>query len=174
MCNKLKIGLTRCRLFDFQNCVTFVGEYAENFEEKELQKAMKMLFVRYPVITAQIELNDVSEAFLQLEKYEPKITFLESDVNEFVSNKKNNAVNFNERLFEFYVINKKILVIFSHTIVSDAKSLLLLAKELLSYYNKETVLIEPKPVKLFGSEAEIPLEAESFVADRVTEVLNNS
>ncbi len=174
MDNNLKIGLSRCRLFDFQNCVSFVGEYCEEFNEKELQKAMKMLSVRYPVITTQIELNEKAEAFLQLEKYTPEAVFFEGDLKAFVSANKAEGIDYNGQLFKFFVVNGKTLVIFSHTIVSDAKSLLFLAKELLAYYNKETVSVEPKSIKLFSTEAELPLEAESFVADRVTEVLNNS
>lgn len=172
--NNLKIGLSRCRLFDFQNCVSFVGEYCEEFDEKELQKAMKMLSVRYPVITAQIELNEKAEAFLQLEKYTPEAVFFEGDLKELVNTNKAEGIDYNGQLFKFFVVNKNTLVIFSHTIISDVKSLLILAKELLAYYNKETVLVEPKSIKVFSTEAELPLEAESFVADRVTEVLNNS
>ena len=174
MDNDLKIGLSRCRLFDFQNCVSFVGEYCKEFNEKEMQKAMRMLSVRYPVITAQIEVNEEAEAFLQLEKYTPEAMFFEGDVTAFVRANKAEGIDYRGQLFKFFVVNKNTLVIFSHTIISDAKSLLILAKELLAYYNKETVLVEPKSIKLFSTEAELPLEAESFVADRVTEVLNNS
>ena len=168
-----KIGLSRCRLFDFQNCVSFVGEYSEEFSEKELSKAIKMLGVKKPIITSQIELAENAEAFLQLERVEPGIHFIEADVSAFVDEYKSNGLNFTEKLFEFFVLNKNTLVIFSHTVVSDAKSLLILAKELLSYYNKESVSVEPDEIKLFSTDAEIPSEAESFVADRVTEVLNN-
>ncbi len=169
-----KIGLSRCRLFDFQNVVTFVGEYKENFNEKELQKALNMLSVKQPLITAQIELKENSEAFVHPERVEPKIIFTKADVNEFVNKRKTVGVNFWENLFQFYVLNENTIVVFSHTVVSDAKSLLIIVKQLLSYYNKETVLIEPEKVKLFKDETEIPLEAESFVADKVTEVLNNN
>lgn len=169
-----KIGLSRCRLFDFQNVVTFVGEYKETFNEKELQKSLKMLSVKQPLITAQIELQENSEALVHLERIEPKIVFTKSDVNEFVNKRKSEGIDFWNELFQFYVLNENTLVVFSHTVVSDAKSLLVLVKQLLSYYNKETVSVEPEKVKLFKDETEIPLEAESFVADKVTEVLNNN
>lgn len=168
-----KIGLSRCRLFDFQNAVTFVGEYKEDFQEKELQKALRMLSVKQPLITAQVELCENSDALICTGKVEPQITFIETNVNEFVNKCKAEGLNFWEDLFRFYVVNKNTLVVFSHTVVSDAKSLLILVKQLLSYYNKETVSVEPEKVKLFKNETELPLEAESFVADKVTEVLNN-
>lgn len=173
MTTNYKIGLSRCRLFDFQNVVTFAGEYKEEFNEKELQKALKMLSVKQPLITSQIELSENSEAILHPERVEPEFIFAEADVDELVDDKKTQGLNFWEKLFEFYVLNKNTLVVFSHTVVSDAKSLLVLVKQLLAYYNKETVSVEPEKIKLFKTEAEIPLEAESFVADKVTEVLNN-
>lgn len=173
MTTNYKIGLSRCRLFDFQNVVTFAGEYKEEFNEKELQKALKMLSVKQPLITSQIELSENSEAILHPERVEPEFIFVEADVDELVDDKKTQGLNFWEKLFEFYVLNKNTLVVFSHTVVSDAKSLLVLVKQLLAYYNKETVSVEPEKIKLFKTEAEIPLEAESFVADKVTEVLNN-
>ena len=173
MSGNYKIGLSRCRLFDFQNVVTFVGEYRESFNEKELQKALNMLSVKQPLITAQIELKENSDAFVETERVKPKVSFIKADVNEFVNKRKTNGIDFWERLFQFYVLNDNTLVVLSHTVVSDAKSLLVLAKQLLSYYNKETVAVEPEKIKLFGCESEIPLEAESFVADKVTEVLNS-
>ncbi len=173
MTTNYKIGLSRCRLFDFQNVVTFAGEYKEEFNEKELQKTLKMLSVKQPLITSQIELSENSEAILHPERVEPEFIFAETDVDELVDDKKTQGLNFWEKLFEFYVLNKNTLVVFSHTVVSDAKSLLVLVKQLLAYYNKETVSVEPEKIKLFKTEAEIPLEAESFVADKVTEVLNN-
>lgn len=174
MSKNYKIGLSRCRLFDFQNVVTFVGEYKEAFNEKELQKSLKMLSVKQPLITAQIELCENSDAVVCLERIEPKIVFVNSDVNEFVNKRKAEGIDFWDELFQFFVLNENTLVVFSHTVVSDAKSLLLLVKQLLSYYNKETVSVEPEKVKLFKDKTEIPLEAESFVADKVTEVLNNN
>lgn len=173
MSGNFKIGLSRCRLFDFQNVVTFVGEYKESFNEKELQKAIKMLSVKQPLITAQIELEENSDACVQLERVGPKIEFIKTDVKKFINKQQTEGINFLENLFQFYVLNGNTLAIFSHTVVSDAKSLLILAKQLLSYYNKETVSVEPEKIKLFKDESEIPLEAESFVADKVTEVLNN-
>ena len=88
MTTNYKIGLSRCRLFDFQNVVTFVGEYKEEFNEKELQKALKMLSVKQPLITSQIELSENSEAILHPERVEPEFIFAEADVDELVDDKK--------------------------------------------------------------------------------------
>lgn len=173
MNDNIKLGISRCRLFDFQNVVTFVGEYPEKFDEKEMSKAIKMLSVRQPLIASSITLNENSEAFVNPESVTPVVEFTTGDVSEFVKNHKRNGIDFTKQLFEFFIINSNTLVIFSHTAVSDAKSLLVLALELLQYYNKESVSVEPSEIKLFSSDDELPQEVHSFVADRVTEVLEN-
>ena len=57
MKRKIKINLSRPRLFDFQNVVSFVGEYKDEFDLKELNKALKMLSVKEPLITSVICLD---------------------------------------------------------------------------------------------------------------------
>lgn len=170
----IKIGLSRSRLFDFQNVVSFVGEVGEPFDLKELNKALKMLSVKEPLIISAICLDDESEAYLQPDKNQPTIEIIEKDIDLFLKEQINKGINFNEDLFKFFVVNKNTLVILSHTVVSDSKSLLILAQELLSFYNKESVDIEPEVIKLFSEEGDLPLSVDSFVADKVTEVLDNN
>lgn len=174
MIKEIKIGLSRSRLFDFQNVVSFVGEVSKAFDLKELNKALKMLSVKEPLIASAICLDDESEAYLQPEKIQPGIEVVEKDIDLFLKEQINNGIDFNECLFKFFVVNQNTLVILSHTVVSDSKSLLMLAKELLLFYNKESVDIEPVPIKLFSEESDLPVAVDSFVADRVTEVLDNN
>ncbi|MBE6815049.1 MAG: hypothetical protein E7522_06315 [Ruminococcaceae bacterium] len=174
MVKKIKIGLSRSRLFDFQNVVSFVGEVSEAFDLKELNKALRMLSVKEPLIASVISLDDESDAYLQPEKIQPVIEVVEKDVDSFLKKEINKGIDFNQCLFKFFVANKNTLIILSHTVVSDSKSLLILAKELLSFYNKESVDIEPEVIKLFSEESDLPLSVDSFVADRVTEVLDNN
>ncbi len=174
MGEKIKIGISRNRLFDFQNVVSFVGEYKDEFDVKELSKAIKMLSVREPLITSLIELDGNKDAYLLPDKVVQEVEFLETDINEFLKQQQKTGLDFSKYLFKFFVLNKKTLVILSHTVVSDAKSLLLLAEELMSYYNKESVSVEPKEIKLFSGDEDLPLEVQSFVAERVTEVLENN
>ena len=174
MNKEIKIWLSRSRLFDFQSVVSFVGETSVPFDLKEINKALKMLSVKEPLIASVIYLSDNSEAYLQPEKIQPEIEFVEKDVNLFLQEQISNGIDFNQCLFKFFVVNKNTLVILSHTVVSDSKSLLILAKELLSFYNKESVESLPKPIKLFSEEDDLPMEVDSFVADRVTEVLDNN
>jgi hypothetical protein len=174
MIKEIKIGLSRSRLFDFQNVVSFVGEVSKAFDLKELNKALKMLSVKEPLIASVICLDDESEAYLQPEKIQPGIEVVEKDIDLFLKEQINNGIDFNECLFKFFVVNQNTLVILSHTVVSDSKSLLMLAKELLLFYIKESVDIEPVPIKLFSEESDLPVAVDSFVADRVTEVLDNN
>ncbi len=174
MKEKIKIGLSRSRLFDFQNVVSFVGEIGEPFDLKELTKALKMLSIKEPLITSVICLDDTFEAYLQTESIQPEIEVINEDIDLFLKEQIKNGLDFTKNLFRFFVVNKNTLVILSHTVVSDSKSLLILAKELISFYNKESVDALPKPIKLFSEESDLPLEVASFVADRVTEVLDNN
>ena len=139
MNEKFKVGISRCRLFEFDNCVSFVGVYSEELSPEEMSKAIKMLAVKEPLITSVIELTDSSEAFVVTNRVEPTVKFLEAETEVFVSEYKSKGVNFTERLFDFYVLNNTTLVIFSHTITSDNKSLLILAEELIAFYKKDTV-----------------------------------
>lgn len=173
MSKSYKLGLTRNRLFDFEATVSFIGEIKDDFSLKELQKALKMLSVKEPLITSKIELQENGDACLITDAHEPQVQFVEGDVKTLVSNKRLEGINFLEKLFEFYVVNKNTLVVFSHIVVSDVKSLFVLAGELIQYYNKESVSVEPNEIRIFSSDDELPLEAKSFVADRVTEVLDN-
>ena len=104
--------------------VCLIGDYLYSlvkFNEKELQKALKMLSVKQPLITSQIELSENSEAILHPERVEPEFIFAEADVDELVDDKKTQGLNFWEKLFEFYVLNKNTLVVFSHTVGGFAK-----------------------------------------------------
>ena len=54
MYDKIKLGLTRNRLFEFCNCVCFVGSIKESFDEVELKKALKMLSLKYPYMVISL------------------------------------------------------------------------------------------------------------------------
>ena len=105
MINEIKIGLSRSRLFDFQNVVSFVGEVSKAFDLKELNKALKMLSVKEPLIASVICLDDESEAYLQPEKIQPGIEVVEKDIDLFLKEQINNGIDFNECLFKFFVVN---------------------------------------------------------------------
>ena len=174
MKEKIKIGLSRSRLFDFQNVVSFVGENSEPLDLKELTKALKMLSIKEPLITSVICLDENFEAYVQTESIQPEIEVVNEDIDLFLKEQINTGLDFRKNLFRFFVINENTLIILSHTVVSDSKSLLILAKELISFYNKASVDALPKPIKIFSEECDLPLEVDSFVADRVTEVLDNN
>ncbi len=170
--NKLKINLSRNRLFNFNNAVVSVFEYKEDFQEKELNKAIKMLSLKMPFLSSFVSLEGEGEAFVNFKEESALIQYVSAELNSFVESKRKAGVRFNENLFEFFVLNKNTLVLASHTVVSDLKSHLFITEELLKYYTKETVLINESNLMLFN-EAELPEEVNSFVAQQVSEKLDN-
>jgi hypothetical protein len=169
MAGKVKLGLTRNRLFEFCNCVSFVGELEESLEKIRLEKALKMLFLKYPLLSSVTELNEADgEAAVLIGAVNPEIGFLDDNCEAFVSRKINNGIDFCERNFEFYVLNSKILCVFAHTSVADNYFLLALTSELLSVYDKETISIEESPVSLFSESSVLPLKVFSPITEKLS------
>lgn len=172
MYKKIKLGLTRNRLFEFCNCVSFVGRVEDDFDENELKKALKMLFLKYPIISSKTELSkEDGEAYVVLGSVNPKIDFVEASCDYFVSRKISDGIDFTDKNFEFYVLNNSTLCVFAHTTVADNYFLMILATELIRFYNKETVSVEECPVCLFSEMSSIPVTAFSLVTDKLASEL---
>ncbi len=172
MYRKIKLGLTRNRLFEFSNCVSFVGRVEDDFDENELKKALKMLFLKYPIISSKTELSkEDSEAYVVLGSVNPDIDFVEASCDDFVSSKINNGIDFADKNFEFYVLNGNTLCVFAHTTVADNYFLMILAAELMRFYTKETVSVEEYPVCLFSEMSSMPITAFSAVTDKLASEL---
>ncbi len=172
MYKKIKLGLTRNRLFEFCNCVSFVGTIDNVFDENELKKALKMLFLKYPLTGSKTELSkEDSEAYVVLDSVNPEVEFIESPCDEFVSKKINDGIDFTVKNFEFYVLNGNTLCVFAHTTVADNYFLMILATELMRFYNKEMVSVEELPICLFSDLSSIPVTAFSPVADKLASEL---
>ncbi len=169
MTGKIKLGLTRNRLFDFCNCVCFTGNTEKEFDETELNKAMKMLSVKNPVVCSAVELDENDgNAYVTFGKVTPIVNFIECDVKEFTKNKVEKGVEFWKQLFEFYVVNKTSLCIFAHTAVADKVSVSVLASQLMAYYNKETISVNEEPFEVFSELSSIPLTALSPVTQKLS------
>lgn len=172
MYDKIKLGLTRNRLFEFCNCVCFVGKVKESFDEIEIKKALKMLSLKYPIISSRTELSESNgEACVVLGSVDCEIDFVEAFCDDFVSEKINHGINFTRKNFEFYVINKNTLCIFAHTTVADNYFLMTLASDLMNFYNKTSVSSEPCSVFLFSELSSIPVKAFTPVIDKLTSEL---
>ncbi len=167
MSKRIKLGLTRNRLFEFDNCVCFTGRLREDFDYNECEKALKLLFLEEPLLSCCVELLGNGDAFLVTDSVEPELELLEGDINTLVEQKKRNGLNFNEKLFSFAVINKNTLAIFAHTLVADVRALSYLAKELMSFYKKEKISAEPSQIMVFSESSQLLSNVFSVVIDRV-------
>ena len=169
MCNKIKLGLTRNRLFEFCNCVSFVGTVESAFDENKLKKALKTLIIKYPIISSKTELTKTDgQAYIVLGAINPEVDFIESPCDDFVSKKINNGIDFCNKNFEFYVLNGKTLCLFAHTTVTDNYFLMILASELMRLYSGEKLSVEENPVCVFSDLSSIPVKAFSPVMDKLT------
>ena len=172
MCDKIRLGLTRNRLFEFCNCVCFVGTIKGCFDEGELKKALKMLSLKYPIISSKTELTESNgEAYVVLNSVDCEIEFVDTLCEEFVFGKVNDGIDFTRKNFEFYVVNKNILCIFAHTTVADNYFLLTLAADMMSFYNKNSVSSEPCTPFLFSELSSIPVKAFTPVTDKLASEL---
>lgn len=172
MGEKIKLGLTRNRLFELCNCVSFFGTVEKAFDENDLKKALKMLFIKYPVISSKTELTENNgEAYVVLDSVKPEIDFVEGDCETFVCEKINGGVDFQNKNFEFYVLNGKTFCVFAHTAVADNYFLMILASELMSFYSGKKLSVEETPVCIFSELASIPVKAFSPVTDKLTSEL---
>ncbi len=167
MSEMIKLGLTRNRLFEFDNCVTFFGETEEPFDISECEKALKMLCIKEPILTGVVELREKAEAYIVTNKNEPSLEITEGDLSELICKKKTEGINFDKELFSFAIINKKILGIFAHTVVADSRSLMHLADEFMSFYNKRTLSVEPCAIKVLSETNQLPSNVFSVVVDRL-------
>lgn len=172
MSEKYKLGLTRNRLFEFDNCVLFCGKPKGGFDMAELRKAFKMLCEKEPLVTSKIELANDGEAYAVTESVEPKIVEKTLSHVALLNECENNGIAFWKKTFEFYFSEDGFLVIAGHTAVCDAKSLLRIACELYAFYKKESLGIEPSAVNLFPEFKDLPLEVASPITDKLSAELD--
>lgn len=167
MSEKIKLGLTRNRLFEFDNCVCFFGETEESFDFKEAEKALKMLCLKEPILTSVVELEADGAAYIVTGKNQPLLENVEGDVQALAAKKKNIGFDFTKGLFSFGIINGKTLCVFAHTAVADVRSLLYLAKEFMAFYNKEKLSVEPNQNMIVSETNQLPSNVFSVVVDRL-------
>ncbi len=167
MAEKYRLWLTRNRLFDFNNCVCFYGEYNQGFDMDELRKAFRMLCVKEPLISCRIELNEeTSEAFVA-EGEAPCINEIKGESCEVMKSRLDEGLDFTKALFEFSVVNGKGLLISGHTTVCDGRALMYLAGELLDYYTKRSLSVEPSPINLLSANTRLPSALFSPVTEKL-------
>ncbi len=166
MSGKYKLGLTRNRLFEFDNAVLFCGRY--DFEKSVLQKALRLLCIKEPVITSLVSLEDNGEAYVLTERVEQEFNFCSETAEELKVHYAKQGVDVFVKAFEFSYTSDGFLVIAGHTVLCDAKSLLRLAGDLVGFYNEPLKSIEPSVINLLSEKTDLPLEVSSPVIDRIS------
>ncbi len=172
MSDEYKLALSRSRLFEFNSTVTFFGKLKEAFDEAELQKALKMLCLKEPVITAVAELRKGGEAFLVTQSVEQTLVLGGKTKDELLKEYEKNPLKFSEKLFEFVLSSDGYLVIVGHTLVSDAKSLLRLSGSILAFYNKSSISVEPEKIFTFSEEKSLPVDVISPLTKKLSAELD--
>ncbi len=163
---KLKLGLTRNRLFEPSNVVLFSGKYNNPLIENEVNKALKMLGARYEIITSVVEFTKGDDASLVTEKVCPKAEFSQLDYCRFKKTLPL-SLDFTKSLFNFFVTADNYLVIVAHTAVADGKSLLRLGKAFSEFYSKKSLSVEPEKIEVFSDFQKLPVEVCSPFTDKL-------
>ena len=167
MPEKYKLGLSRNRLFEFDNCVSFCGRIKGEFDLAECEKALKMLWVKEPLLSGAIELEDNGKAFVALDKVSPSLEIAQYSALEYIWQKKIEGLDFTKNLFTFAIAQGNSLCICAHTSVADVRSLMYLAGVFMSFYNKTAISVEPSQVNLISEASQMPSNVFSVVIDRL-------
>lgn len=170
MSERYKLGLTRNRLFEFDNAVIFCGKY--NFREDGLQKALKLLCIKEPVITSCITLESDGTAYAVTDSVEQLVEFCSESCEEIKKRYEKNGVDFYRKAFEFLYTSDGFLVIVGHTALADAKALMYLAMDLKGFYDSPLKSVQPSVINLLSEKTDLPLEVASPVIDRLSTELD--
>ncbi len=167
MSEEFKLGLTRNRLFAFDNCVGFLGEIKGEFDFDLCEKALNILLLKEPVLCCGIELRDNGEAFLVKEKNQHSLKSFQGDVTAFIKDVELKGLDFSRELFSFVILNNNTLCVFAHTVIADVRSLLYLAVEFMNIYKNNTRSVVPSEIMVLSEKSQIPLNAHSVVIDKL-------
>ncbi|MBQ7115139.1 MAG: hypothetical protein IJN94_01845 [Clostridia bacterium] len=167
MSERIKLGLTRNRLFEFDNCVSFCGKINGTFDITECEKALKMLWAKEPILSGVIELCEDGDAFVVLNKVLPSLEIPGLSACEYIWRKKIDGIDFSKALFSFAVAEGDTLCVCAHTTVADARALMYLAGEFMSFYNKRALSVEGSSINLLSEASDMPSNVFSVVVDRL-------
>ena len=167
MAERIKLGLTRNRLFEFYNCVSFLGEVDEAFDIQQCERALKILSLKEPLLGGVVELCENGEAYIVTEKSEPSLEVYNGDEKSFVDRKKREGIDFSKQLFSFAVLNDKTLGVFAHTVVADVRTLMYLAGEFMNIYRAAPASVVPSETKVISDKTQLPSKAYSIVIERL-------
>ncbi|MGN1316700.1 MAG: hypothetical protein ACI4VW_06490 [Acutalibacteraceae bacterium] len=168
MPEKYKLGLTRNRLFEFDNCVSFLGEAREKFDYDRCIKALKTLCLKEPLLCCGAELCENGDAYIVEGKNEIDFEFFQGDLGEYVRKKEREGFDFSKPLFSLAVINGNVLGVFAHTLVADVRSLIYIAGAFMDIYESGSLSVVPSEIKVISETSQLPSGVFSVVIDRLS------
>lgn len=168
MPEKYKLGLTRNRLFEFDNCVSFLGEAREKFDYDRCKKALKTLCLKEPLLCCGAELCENGDAYIVEGRNEIDFEFFQGDLKEYVRKKEYEGFDFSKSLFSFAVLNGNVLGVFAHTLVADVRSLIYVAGVFMNIYESGSLSVVPSEIKVISEASQLPSGVFSVVIDRLS------
>lgn len=173
MSERYELGLSRNRLFEFDSTVVFKGKFCDVPEKAMVQKALKMLSFKLPVLTSHIELSDDAKAFIVTGTVEPEVCFSDLTANEIITAYERNPLRFYHRLFELTVSKDGYLIIAGHTAFCDSKSLLRIAAYFAGFYNKSELSVESEDIYTFSQPKSLPVDVISPFVNKLSSELDD-
>lgn len=167
MSERITLCLTRNRLFEFDNCLCFCGCYENGFDTSEASKALKMLFAANELLSGVVELFDDGTACVVTGKVLPSLELTSKSAGDFQCEYIAKGIGFEKQLFHFVIAQGKYLMIFAHTAVADCRSLMYLAQEFMTFYQKTRLSVEPQQAQLFSDLMCLPSNVFSPLVDRL-------
>lgn len=168
MSEKYKLGLTRNRLFEFNNCVLHCGKISDALSEADFDGALEKLSLAEPIITADIDLQADGEAYAVSGAVTQRVLKCEKTKDDIFSEYEKNGMDFSEKLFEFKLSSDGWFIIAGHTAVADAKSLLHLAREFALFCRNKYAYVEKGEISLLPETGKLPLEVVSPILDKLS------
>ncbi len=173
MSQKFKLALTRGRLFELDNTVTFFGKFNDAFDENKAEAAIKRLGLAEPVITSSIELCDDSSAYIVTDEVSPLVELSELTKAQLCTCFEENPLIFFEKCFRFFYTADGYLFIAGHTAVCDAKSLLRLAMLFADFYSGKKLNAPEDKIFTFSEPKSLPVDVISPLTNKLSSELDN-
>ena len=161
-----RLEMTRHYLFEVEPCVSFVAKMKHPAGLDELNKALRKLCVREPLITAAIELDDDGTASFVTGRVSCSFSELGGELPDIIIGQRGTPFDVSRALFRFFLINGDSVGIFAHVAAADSKSLAFLAGELAGYVSSTLVSVEP-------SELNVSLTVDDFPDKCITPITFN-
>ncbi len=168
------LGITRNRLFEFENTLCFFGDLPEKADGVNALNALKMLYMQEPILGSVVELQNDGQAFLVTEQVSAEMERWSGDRQSLLIKIQSEGLDFSKKLFRFFILGESTLCIFAHTLVADCRSLFTLAEDFFAFYSKHKISAVPSEIQLYSDPHTLPSNVNSPITDRLSSDLDVS